>query len=397
MNDSVSTATSRGESIALAKTLIDPNLDFTQRYNAVRSYLDSLAKPVGSLGSIEDFAARIAALQRSATPKVHNPVCLIFAADHGVAKDRSEGGMNCSLYPQAVSRKVVEALDRGIAGASVLARCNNVSLRVIDVGLADGPTDCHYDWSQTIVRSSENTRILRGGTKNFCIGCAMSDVEVEQCILVGRRETSKFIDEMESDIVIFGEVGIGNTTTSSALIVALCGIDVKSVCGTGASITRDGIDNDVIAKKISIIEEAMAYHTAATTLKGAPLSSLAAVGGAEIAAIVGGILEATDRDIPILVDGFIVSTAAMIACHINPFVTRNLVFATQSTERGQPVALDVINEIAKSNNIPTPSPPALTMNLRMGEGTGALLAIPLVRSACAVVAELATLNEVLGL
>lgn len=395
----MSVNTSRSESIALATTLIDPNLTFSQRYDAVRSYLDSLAKPVGSLGSIEDFAARIAALQRSASPRVDNPTCLIFAADHGVAKDISQGGMNCSSYPQAVSRKVLEALDHGIAGASVLARCNNVHLRVIDVGLADGPTTSdEYKWSQTIVHSSEECRVVRGGTNNFCIACAMSEAQVEQCISTGRRETRKFIDEMKSNIVIFGEVGIGNTTTSSALIAALCGEDVKSLCGTGASTTRDGIDDDVIAKKISIIEEAMAYHNAATMLKGAPLPTLAAVGGAEIAAIVGGILESTERDIPILVDGFIVTTAAMIACYMNPEVTRNLLFATQSTERGQAIAMNVINDIAKSNNVPAPVlPPALNMNLRMGEGTGALLAIPLLRSACTVVADLATLNEVLGL
>ena len=401
MNETANTHTTRSSesSALLAKALTNPDLNFTQRYDAVRAYLDSLAKPVGSLGSIEDFAARIAALQRSATPRVENPICLIFAADHGVAKDCSEGGMSCSSYPQAVSRKILEALDRGIAGASVLARCNNVALRVIDVGLADSPTACeNYEWSQTIVQSSEESRIVRGGgTKNFCIDCAMTVAEVEQCILTGRRETSKFIDEMKSDIVLFGEVGIGNTTASSALIAALCGADVKSVCGTGASINRDGIDNDVIAKKISIIDGAMTYHNAATTLKDAPLSTLAAVGGAEIAAIVGGILESTERDIPILVDGFIVTTAAMIACYINSDVTRNLLFATQSTERGQAIAMNVIDSIAKSNNVPAPVQPALNMNLRLGEGTGALLALPLLRSACAVIAELATLNEVLGL
>ncbi len=397
MNDTAANTTTRSESSALAKALIDPDLTFTQRYDAVRVYLDSLAKPVGSLGSIEDVAARIAALQRSATPRVDNPICLIFAADHGVARDRSEGGMNCSSYPQAVSRKILEALDRGIAGASVLARCNNVTLRVIDIGLADGPSTCEcYEWSQTIVRSSEESRVVRGGTKNFCIDCAMTDAEVEQCIVTGRRETSKFIDEMKSDLVIFGEVGIGNTTASSALIAALCGVEVKSVCGTGASINRDGIDNDVIAKKISIIEGAMAYHKAAT-LRDAPYSTLAAVGGAEIAAIVGGILESMERDIPILVDGFIVTTSAMIACYINPDVTRNLLFATQSTERGQAIAMNAVETIAKSSNIPAPVLPALNMNLRMGEGSGALLAIPLIRSACAVLAELATLNEVLGL
>ena len=389
----VSSNGSRSESCALAATLIDPTHDFSQRYDAVRSYLDSLAKPVGSLGSIEDYAARVAAAQRSAKPNVDNAVCLIFAGDHGVAKDKSEGGMNCSSYPQAVSRKVLEGLDHGIAGASVLARCNDVALRVVDVGLADGPTE--YKWSNTVVHSSDGK--VKGGTKNFCRANAMTEEQVENCFMAGREETGKFIDEVNASIIIFGEVGIGNTTTSSALIAALTGVDVESLCiGTGASTTRDGIDDDVVAKKISIIKEAMQYHDE-SSMKGAPLEALRAVGGAEIAAIVAGMLESSDRDVPILVDGFIVTTAAMIACKMDPSVTRLLLFATQSTEKGQAIALDVISDIAKSNGIPVPVMPALNMNLRMGEGTGALMAIPLVRSSCAVVAELATLNEVLGL
>ena len=385
----------RNELCALETSLIDTNQNnFTQRYNAVRSYLDSLAKPVGSLGSIEDYAARIAALQRTAKPTINNPICIIFAADHGVAKnEENEGGMNCSAYPQAVSRKVVEGLDHSIAGASVLARCNDVALRVVDVGLADGGAT-QYEWSNNVVRSSESR--VKGGTNNFCTGHAMSEEEVDQCILTGRKETNKFISELNGNIVIFGEVGIGNTTSSSALIAAITGEDVESLCGTGASTTRDGVNDEVITKKITIIKQALEYHKS-STLKGSPLKALQAVGGAEIAAIVGGMLEASERDIPILVDGFIVTTAALIACLMDASVTRVLLFATQSTEMGQAVALNAISDIAKSNDIPVPSMPALNMKLRMGEATGALLAMPLVRSACAVVAELATLNEVLAI
>jgi len=221
----------------------------------------------------------------------------------------------------------------------------------------------------------------------------MTSDEVDRCMQIGRAETGAFVDEAGADVVVFGEVGIGNTTTSSALIAALCGIeDVGSLCGTGASTTRDGIDDDAVGKKVSIIEEAMRYHTFGA-LRGEPIRALAAVGGAEIAAMVGGMLECSDRDLPILVDGFIVTTAAMIACMMDPQVSRLLLFATRSTERGQAVALGVIRDIG----IPAPAPPALDMGLRMGEATGALLAVPLVRSACAVMSELATLNEVLGL
>ena len=196
----------RSESAALSKTLTDPGRNFASRYDAVRSYLDSLAKPVGSLGSLEDFSACIAALQRTAEPDVDRSACLIFAADHGVAKDGSEGGRNCSSYPQAVSRKVLEGLDRGIAGASALAKCNGVALRVIDIGLADGPAE--YEWSGEVVRSSEGK--VKGGTMNFCEGCAMTEEEVERCIQSGRKETGKFVEDVGASIVLFGEVGINS-------------------------------------------------------------------------------------------------------------------------------------------------------------------------------------------
>ena len=119
--------------------LIDANKNFTQRYTTVRQYQDSLAKPVGSLGSIEDYGARIAALQRTSRPNVDNPICIIFAADHGVAKDKSDGGVNCSAYPQAVSRKVLEGLDKGMAGASVLAWARAVPESTCTKGLSVRP------------------------------------------------------------------------------------------------------------------------------------------------------------------------------------------------------------------------------------------------------------------
>lgn len=385
----------RTESLSLSSALLYPDHDFSYRYDAVRSYLDSLAKPVGSLGTLEDYGARIAALQRVVTPTIDNAICLIFAGDHGVAKDISEGGRNCSSYPQAVSRKVIEGLDKGIAGASVLAKQNNVKLRVIDIGLADDHSGENAEWSGFNVRASEYR--IRGGSKNFCVSNAMTLSEVEQCISAGRDETAKFIDEVKADIVLFGEVGIGNTTSASALLAALTGMDVKSVVGVGAPTTRDGINDDAEKKKIAIIEEAFRYHKLSEVFIGKPLLALQKFGGVEIAAMVGGVLECSDRDVPILVDGFIVTTAVLFACQIDPTVTRLLLFATQSTEKGQAIALMEIDEIARLNNIPALVTPALNMHLRMGESTGALLAIPLIRSACAIVSELATLDELLGI
>ena len=362
---------------------------FLKRYETARIYLDSLAKPVGSLGTLEDWGARLAALQKTSQPKVDNAVCLIFAADHGVAKAISEGGESCSAYPQAVTKKVLEGLDSGLAGASVLAKQNNVRLRVIDIGLADD-----VDWCGSIVSSSPYK--ISGGTKNFCKMSAMSGEEVKRCILAGRQEVKKYVQTNSGQVhvFVFGEVGIGNTTACSALLASLTEKAVDTLCGAGATATRTD-DESIIMKKIGIVRESLSFHKG--DVCHSPLQALKNVGGAEIAAIVGGILEAAECDVAVLVDGFIVSTAAMIACQISPSTCRALLFATKSTEMGQNIAFETIKTIATDHDIPEPSKPALDMNLRMGEGSGALSAIPILKSSVAILSDLATLEKVLTL
>ncbi len=375
---------------ALEITLKDPNQNFVSRYEATRSYLDSLAKPVGSLGTLEDWAARLAALQSSSKLNVENPFCLIFVGDHGVAKDESDGGASASAYPQFVTEKVLIALENKMAGASVLAAENEVRLGVVDVGCCRQEAFENND----VVSLSEHKII--GGTKNFCKACAMSKDEMNGCILAGRQEVRKHMKNTTSGgILLLGEVGIGNTTASSALIAAVTGETVETLCGSGATKGRVG-DESIVTKKIAIIKEAIRYH-GANTMLDKPYAALQNVGGAEIAAMVGGFLEASELNIPCLVDGFIVTTAAMIACQISPSVCRVLLFATKSTEKGHAVAINTIKKIAKENKLPDLPEPALHMNLRMGEGTGALMALPILRSAKAVLADLAPLDKVLGL
>ena len=376
----------------LQSLLADPEQTFTQRYDAVRLYIDSLAKPVGSLGTLEDWAARLAALQCTPKPSLNKIVCLIFAADHGVAKDKVDGGENSSNFPQAVTRKVLEGLEHGLAGASVLAKENDVLLRVIDVGLAGDVGDTA--WSGDVVKSSPHKII--GGTKNFCTSLAMTDEEVDKCIQVGRKEVQKCVEDMKVDTLIFGEVGIGNTTTSSALIAALTGESVDDVCGSGATTSRSAIDESMISKKIKIVKDAIDFHGQSAMI-GNPTAALRSVGGAEITAIVGGILEASERNIAVLVDGFIVTTAAMIACQISSKASRILLFATKSTEKGQVLAIQNIQKIAEDQKFPSMANPALDMGLRMGEATGGLTAVGILRSALAILSELATLQEILQL
>jgi nicotinate-nucleotide--dimethylbenzimidazole phosphoribosyltransferase len=377
---------------ALEAVLSDPERDFSSRYDTTRLYLDTLAKPVGSLGTLEDWGARLAVIQASSRPNVDKAVCLIFAADHGVAKDKSEGGANCSAYPQIVTQKVLEALEHNMAGASILAAQNQVNLRVIDVGLV--MDTALTIGSSKVITSSEHR--VEGGTKNFCKTSALSEEEVNACIIAGREEVQKHIKGSASNVLILGEVGIGNTTTSSALIAALTGVHVSALCDSGATTTRDAEDKSAIAKKVAIVEEAIKFHGASTMLHN-PVASLRNVGGAEIATMVGAILEASEMNIAVLIDGFIVTTAAMIACHMSPDASRVLFLATRSTEKGQAVAIDVIQKIAKKNNIPKLSEPALNMGLRMGEGTGALTAMPILRSAAVILSDLATLDAVMNL
>ena len=379
----------------LQSKLIDPNNDFSDRYNAAWSYMDSLAKPVGSLGTLEEWGCRLAAIQRSAKPSIKKVCCIIFAADHGVAKSKSDGGAECSAYPQSVTEKVLTALAHRVAGAAILSKQNNVSLQIVDVGVASSANAS--DRNGVKVSSSDDQKVI-GGTKNICIGPAMSKEEMETCIQVGRNEVRKIsVNDKNINLLVLGEIGIGNTTTSSTLFAALTDESIEVLVGSGATTTRDGISEETIAKKIEIIEDALSHHGKMIIKKDgdSPLKALMNVGGAEIAAIVGSILEASDQNIPVLVDGFIVTTAAMIACLISSKATRILMFATKSTELGQQIALEKIQKIAK-RHVPI-SLPALDMGLRMGEATGALTVVPLVRSAAAIFSELGTLDSILKL
>lgn len=387
------TGDSRSAVSDFQSALSDPNTTFSQRYDAGRLYIDSLAKPVGSLGTLEDWAARLASLQCIPSPSANIVASIIFVADHGVAKDKSDGGVNCSNYNQAVTRKVVEGLEHGVAGASVLAKSNGASLRVVDIGLAGDNGDTN--WSGHTVTSSVHKII--GGTKNFCSSVAMTGEEVDRCILAGRLEVKKCLEgKSRVETFVFGEVGIGNTTTSSALLAALTGKSGDEVCGGGATTTREVVDESILSKKIKIVDEAISFHGKEKML-GNPILCLRNVGGAEIAAIVGAILEASERNIAILVDGFIVSTAALLACQVSPDVSRALLFATKSTEKGQAIAIEYIQAIADDNNIPPPAKPALDMGLRMGEATGGLAAIGVLKSAVTMISQLATLQEVMEL
>ena len=372
----------RGESNALTE-----QLSFRERYEAARAYIDTLAKPVGSLGTLEDWAARLVALQDSEHVVVDPVACLIFVADHGAAASDQVGGEHCSSFPQSVTRSIVEGLDRGIAGASVLARQNGVQkIRVVDVGVVGGV----FESTSGVVVSSPQK--LQGGTHNFCSGPAMTLAETERCLQIGRDELSFMVTSRpDVKVVVLGDVGIGNTTSSSALISHLSNAAIKEVCGGGATTTCVP-DSGVIEKKIDIVTRALNMHRPILS----PMEALAKVGGAEISALVGAILEASEQSVPILVDGFVVTTAALVAACLSPDSCRVMFLATKSVEPGQMAAIRTLKDIARSNDVLVPPDPIFDMGLRMGEATGALMAVPLMRSAAAMVNEMGTIADILS-
>jgi nicotinate-nucleotide--dimethylbenzimidazole phosphoribosyltransferase len=377
-----------------SRVLSLPASTFRERYDAVQAYMDVLAKPVGSLGLLEAWAARLAALQRSLQPDVKRVACLIFAGDHGVAASPEEGGEGCSAYPQAVTRSVLVGLHRGVAGASMLAKANDVQLRVVDVGVILGNDD-PFRLSQYVVSSPNK---LQGGTRNFCLEPAMSAEECDLCMKTGRESLVQYLEESSASVVVLGEVGIGNTTSSSALIAALTGESTKVLCGGGAFATRE-LSEALVSKKIGIVDKALTKHygskrNAGNTIQAA--DALAKLGGAEIAAMVGAFLEASSLDLPVLVDGFIATAAALVAVSISPNVSRVLFFTSHSAEPGHRAAIKKIQAIAQECNLPVDESPALSMNLRMGEATAALLAVPILRSSAEIVAGMATIQDILS-
>ena len=358
---------------------------FAERYEAAQGYLDALAKPVGSLGTLESWAAKLSAVQRTTKPSADKAACLIFAGDHGVAKAPEEGGEGCSLFPQAVTRAVLMGLEREVAGASVLAKANGVELKVIDVGVAGGPMD------GKVIHSCPDK--LPSGTRNFCKEPAMTAEECARCIKIGRSSLAEAVEKHSVNVVALGEVGIGNTTSSSALIAALTGQSVEAVCGGGAFAART-INEDAVTKKIDIVTRALNKYSRISMPAAVALANL---GGAEIAALVGALLEAADRNVAVLVDGFIATAAALVAVSMSPNVCHVLFLTSNSAEKGQRAAIDKIQAIASENNIsPIPASPVLSMNLRMGEGTAALLSVPILQSAAAIMQEMATIQDILG-
>jgi nicotinate-nucleotide--dimethylbenzimidazole phosphoribosyltransferase len=321
-----------------------------------RRHLDTLTKPPGSLGRLEDLATRLVAL-RGAPPSVERPVVFTFAADHGVV---AEG---VSAYPSSVTAQMVENFLRGGAAVNVLARQAGARVVVADFGIA-GPIGGAAD----LVRCP-----LGAGTANMVRGPAMTRVQAERGIEAGARLAEAAIAD-GADLLVTGEMGIGNTTAASAMTAAITAATPETVTGRGT-----GVDPDRWRRKVAVVARALATNRP-DPADGVDV--LAKVGGFEIAGLVGVILAGAARRVPVALDGFIAGAAALVAASLAPAAVDAMVAAHRSAEPGHDAALAHLRLA-----------PYLDLGLRLGEGTGAVLFIHLARAAARIYAEMATFKS----
>ena len=319
--------------------------------------LDRLTKPLGSLGQLEEIAKRYVAIVENLSPMVNRKVIYTFAGDHGVV---AEG---VSAYPQEVTPQMVYNFLRRGAGINVLARHVGAEVIVVDVGV-----DHEFQPAGGLM-----IRKIARGTGNMARGPAMSRGQALQAVFVG-LEMADHAREQKADLVGTGDMGIGNTTPSSAILAALTGLPVSQVTHRGT-----GIDDAALAQKILTIEKAIARNHPDPK---DPLDVLAKVGGFEIAGIAGLIIGCAIHRIPVVVDGFISTAGAMIAVSLNPEIKGYLFAAHQSVEVGHRFMWEYIGQ-----------KPILNLSLRLGEGTGAALAMFIIEAAVKVLNEMATFTE----
>lgn len=325
--------------------------------DAARARQAELTKPRGALGRLETLAIELAGLQHTDWPRAARVPIIVFAGDHGVA------AQGVSAYPQDVTIAMMANFAQGGAAISVLARELGSRLEVVDAGsLAEAPMP-------GIVTDKP-----RRGSRDFSREPALEPVELAFAFACGKRAVTRAAAS-EPDLLILGEMGIGNTTSAAAIAAALLRTRPEMIAGGGT-----GVDAAGRAHKARIIDAALAQHGIATD--GSPARILSAVGGLEIAAIAGAMIAAAQRRIPVLVDGFIVSVAALAASRANPSCRPYLIFSHRSAEQGHRRVLDALD-----------ARPLLDLDLRLGEGSGAALALPILRLACALHNGMATFAE----
>jgi nicotinate-nucleotide--dimethylbenzimidazole phosphoribosyltransferase len=318
----------------------------------IQNQLDNKTKPIGSLGRLENLAFRIGLILGTEKPELLQPQMIICAADHGLA---AEG---VSAYPGDVTWQMVENFLAGGAAVSVLSKQNSIALNVIDCGV-------RHDFAP---RPGLLVRKAARGTTNALVGPAMSNEDCQQALINGIN----IVRELPGNAILIGEMGIGNSSSAAMLLSRLTDNDISSCTGSGT-----GVFGNDLKKKTEILEKVLEKHKDATE----PLGSLAALGGLEIATLVGAVIQAASERRVIVVDGFIASSAILVASKMRPSVLDYCIFSHRSDEKGHSLML---NEMGAE--------PILDLKLRLGEGSGAALAWPLLMSACAILREMSSFD-----
>jgi nicotinate-nucleotide--dimethylbenzimidazole phosphoribosyltransferase len=345
----------------LVPTLADiRNPAFTQ---ALQHKIDTKTKPLGSLGRLESVALQIGEILGDASPTLKDPQMVVFAGDHGLTV------RGISAFPSDVSWQMVENFLAGGAAVSVLARQNGISLTVVDCGV-------NHDFLAGFPAGAERDGLLvckvAGGEKGTADSSAQAAMTPEQC-QQAVRNGQDIVKGLPGNALLLGEMGIGNTSAASLLLSRLAGLDIEVCTGAGT-----GLDAPAVVRKTAVLREVLARHPE-TKL---PMDALAAFGGFEIATMVGAVLQAAHERRVVVVDGFIATSAVLVAHALQPLVLQRCVFAHRSGERGHEFMLQYLGVQA-----------LLDLGLRLGEGSGAALAWPLLQSACTVLRDMASFES----
>jgi nicotinate-nucleotide--dimethylbenzimidazole phosphoribosyltransferase len=323
---------------------------------ALQAKIDQKTKPLGSLGKLEAIALKLGLIQNTLSPALKNPAIVIFAGDHGIAHS------GVSAFPQAVTAQMVFNFLRGGAAINVFAKTSGMALKIVNSGVAEvisGFAD-HKDFINTPIAQ---------GTQNFASQPAMSASHVQQALEAGAAIVRQ-LAASGCNVIGFGEMGIANTSAAACIISRLAGLPLEQCVGRGT-----GVDDAGLAHKLTVLQGAMTLHRSAQN----PLDVLAAFGGFEIAMMTGAYLEAARQKMLIIVDGFITTSALLVASQMSPTVLDYCIYSHLSHESGHRAVLAHLK-----------ADPLLQLDLRLGEGTGAALAYPLVVAAAAFLNDMAS-------
>lgn len=320
-----------------------------------QAHQNNLTKPTGSLGQMEQIVISLAGMQGVVYPSISRPYVAIFAGDHGVMAEQ------ISAYPQAVTKQMLANFATGGACVNVMARHVGASIDVVNCGVVNA--------GQMMGVRHE---MIADGTHNFITQPAMSMDECLRALQIGRTSVERAVAD-GADIYVAGEMGIGNTCSASALACLLLGQSAKSMTGRGT-----GVNDETLSKKTAVVEKAVALYGHLTK----PLEQLASVGGFEMAAMVGAYIRAGQLGLPVVVDGFISTVSALAAIRINAGVADWLIFGHRSQEQAHGAVLSALQ-----------AKPILDLGLRLGEGSGALASLTLIKLACDVHANMATFDS----